>query len=76
MKIRHRNGDPQSKAEMLMARLIDRPANSQVLRMVNSNAQRNQPKIGSEVNGQKESLSQPSTPSPNKVSRSLLSQYL
>ena len=32
--------DPKSKAEMLMARLVDRPENSQVLQMINTRSRK------------------------------------
>lgn len=40
MRMKVGKGTGQSKAEMLMARLVDRPENSHVLRMANSHTRR------------------------------------
>ncbi|KAL4237693.1 Dynein heavy chain 14 [Mactra antiquata] len=68
MKKNAGKGDPRSKAEMLMARLVDRPANSQVLKMVNPMMRKDRilprKKEGEESEMTKrESASVPNTPS-------------
>ncbi|XP_053375328.1 uncharacterized protein LOC123528107 isoform X2 [Mercenaria mercenaria] len=66
MRVKLGNGDPKSKAEMLMSRLIDRPANSQVLRMVNP-MMRKIPAPGREGIEKKKGTSAPVTHSQEKL---------